>query len=373
MLDNLHSRLAGVRSLSVKDQYHLSEEDFHGDRFSWRLEGLFMAKRATTVQYRYLKTENLGAGFELKAAVVDVLRRVPKDSAQPISRLARLRIKDLDQDGSFVLLNKLAAEEAWDGPAFYGQLLHVKNSREFPGLLGSLEDDTPEFELGRLTLEQQTQLVEGVLYFALVGNHVGVIEGQRTRGRTLERYLTRLMQDAGEFEPGEAVILNTKLQGEVSRVTEMDVSPARSYSPVAPDDPDGLRATEAGAGAGRGSTVMDVLRLLGWSDQDRERLEESIPVGGWLEGLFKVKLMERKGRKAALDRETLEEALRNLDPTSVGLLGSDGREKGGLIKLTDRVSVETQGDLLDPEDAMGAIVTSMRKWAAAGKIDCNFG
>lgn len=331
-----------------------------------------MPKRLTTVQYRYVKTADLGDTFDLKAVVVDVLRRAPPDSDQPISTFARLRVKDLDQDGSFVLLNKLASEEVWDGPAFYGQLLHVKNSRELPGLLGNLDDDAREFELGRLTLEQQTQLVEGVLYFAIVSNHVGMIEGQRTRGRTLERYFTRLLQDAGELEPGETIILNAKLQGAVSRVTEMDLTPAPSHSPV-PAANGEVQARDAGGGEGHGTTVMDVLSLLGWSHEDLGRLEESIPAGGWLEGRFKVKLMQRKGRKAELDRETLEEALRNLDPGSVGLLGAEGKEKGGLIKLVHRANVEVTGDLLDPEHAMEAIVTAMRKWARDGKIDCDFG
>src|SRR3546814_5927996 len=58
--------------------------------------------------------------------------------------------------------------------------------------------------------------------------HVGLIEGQQVRGRTLERYLTALLQRAEEFEPGQAVILNGKFTSgdgkELSESSEITIA-----------------------------------------------------------------------------------------------------------------------------------------------------
>lgn len=327
-----------------------------------------MAKKVAAIQYRYVKLDELWDTFNLKDMIVDILGRVPRDGDVTLSALARLRKKDLDQDGSFVLLNKLSDPGTWCGPVFCGQLIHVKSGAQLPGINGTLDDDIAEFELQNLTFEQRTQIVEGVLYFAVAGNHVGIIEGQRTRGRTLERYLTRLLQDAGELEPGATVILNAKLEGSVEKVSEIDVSPRLSR----PSAEGGEVADDAASDRGEGSTVLDVLEVLGWGPEQIRELEDSIPPQGWLEGVFRVRFKSKRGRKASVDRQVLEEALRNLDSRSVGLLGDGAKEKGGLIKLSERCSIDIVGDLLDPADAMEQIVNAMRRWASAGKIDCAF-
>src|SRR3546814_19066144 len=74
----------------------------------------------------------------------------------------------------------------------------------------SLEEDTAEFVLQNLKVGDAARVLKGTLFFAIAGNHVGLIEGQQVRGRTLERYLTALLQRAEDFEPGQAVILNGK-------------------------------------------------------------------------------------------------------------------------------------------------------------------
>jgi hypothetical protein len=337
--------------------------------------GKVMASKTASIQYRYVKLDGLWPGFHLKNMVVDVLRRAAPGGDVPLGTLARLRKKDLDQDGSYVLLNKLSDAGSWDGAVFCGQIIHVKSGAQLPGINGTLEDDTPEFELQNLTFEQLTQIVEGVLYFVLVGNHVGMIEGQRTRGRTLERYLTRILQDAGELEAGKPLILNTKLVGSIQEVNRVEITPARAHrGDVVENGQAGgpVVARDAAREEGKGTTVLEILKLLGWKEEQVDNLLQQVPEGGWIEGTLTV-LFKNRGRRAAkISRAQLEEALRDLDSRSVGLLGDGAREKGGLIKLTERCSIECEGDLLDPSAAMAQIVQAMRKWSDAGKIDCTF-
>jgi len=335
-----------------------------------------MATKFASVQYRYVKLDGLWEDFDLKAMIVDVLRRAAPTGSGAIGDYAKLRKKDLDQDGSYVVLNKLSKAEAWDQPVLFGQLIHVKSGAQLPGINGSLDDDVAEFELQTLSFEQLTQIVEGVLYFAVVKNHVGMIEGQRTRGRTLERYLTRLLQDAGELEAGKTLVLNARLEGTVRDVRRIDMSTARALAKPADDQQpssEAVVAKDAAREEGEGATVLEVLRILGWKEDQIEGLLQQVPDGGWVEGLFTVLFKRKNRRSTTISREKLEEALRNLDSSSVGLLGEGGRERGGLIKLSERCSVACEGDLLDPEDAMNKIVASLKKWASEGRIDISFG
>jgi hypothetical protein len=331
-----------------------------------------MSKKVT-VQYRHLKLEGLGEGVDLKALLVDVLKRRTKEGTEYASK-ARHRIIDLDQDGSYVILNKITPPEHWVEKVFYGQLIEVDHAPQVPAIAQALEDDTPEFILKNLDLGERNRVLRGAMYFAVVGNHVGIIEGQQVKGRTLERYLTALFQLAGEFQPAEIVILNSKFSAgdgkEISNATELEIktTPARSSIDLSGDY---TVATPAGDEARKGAGVLDLLEALGWPPEAIAKLQEDVPAGGWLEGVLKIFIKDRRARKT-FSRATIDEALRNVDPSELSIRGAGGLEKAGLVKLSAQCQVEVNGSLLVPEDAMLQIVETMRKWAHEGKIDCTF-
>lgn len=325
-----------------------------------------------TIQYRQLKLDGLWPDADLKAMVVDVLRR------RGWADNAKTRIIDLDQDQSYVILNKLSDPATWDSPVFAGQLIQLQAGTDVHAVLQSLEEDTAEYVVQNLNVGEAVRVLKGALYFVAVGNHVGLIEGQQVRGRTLERYLTALLQRAEEIEPGQAIILNGKFMAgdgkELSESSEIQVSAAatnrqgeRKERPVEP------RVEQREAAEAREheqATVFDILRMLGWSEEAIDSLGAEIPDDGWVEGFFKVFIKERRRRKP-ISRATINEALRNIDPADLGLRG-DGSERGGIVKMSVQRDIRTAGSLLDPADAMEQITNALRDWATAGKIDCNF-
>ncbi|MGO7133425.1 hypothetical protein AB9E06_21465 [Rhizobium leguminosarum] len=324
----------------------------------------------TTIQYRQLKTEGLWNGIELKPMLVDVLRR------RGWADNAKHRILDLDQDQSFVILNKVSLPSTWDGAVFAGQLIHLQEGADVHAVMQSLEDDTSEFVVQSLNVGERARVLKGALYFAVVGNHVGIIEGAQVRGRTLERYLTALLQRADELEVGHAVILNSKFIAgdgkELDESTEVTVAakPNHGVSKTASGQLDQIMEREAAQARDRGATVFDVLRTLGWGPEAIESLQAEVPDDGWIEGFFKVFIKEKRKRKP-ISRATINEALRNIDPADLGLRGN-GSEKNGIVKLSVQRSVATNQSLLDPADAMEQIVNALKEWAASGKIDCRF-
>ncbi|MTD99922.1 hypothetical protein GIY56_06465 [Paracoccus sp. YIM 132242] len=329
-----------------------------------------MPKKAT-IQYREFKANGALRGMDLKAVLVDVLRR--RTDAHRIGENARLRAIDLDGDGSHVVLNKVSSPETWDGPVFCGQIIHVKAGADIQAVLQSLDDDTDEFLVQNIDMGRGARIVKGVLYFAVNRNHVGLIESTAVRGVVLERYIAALLRQAGELDPDDRIVLAGKFlaSGEkgLSEFSDLTLTARPSHRAKAMAG-DRLFDRQAAEVRDEGATVLDVLRLMGWRDEALARLEAEVPEGGRVEGLLKVFIKDRR-HKLRIPRAAIDEALRNVDPADLGLHG-DGREQGGMVKLSVVKEIATEGSLLDPADAMVKIIEALREWAAAGKIDCRF-
>lgn len=328
-----------------------------------------------TVQYRQLKTDDLPDASNLKAMIVAAMR-APRGGGR-LGDSAKARILDLDQDGSYVILNKISEPDAWDNQVFAGQLIHLQSGADVAAVMQSLEEDAEEFLVEQVNLGD-ARVAKGILYFAAIDNHVGLIEGQQVKGRTLERYLTALLQSVGSLEVGTPIILNGSFRAEdgkeLTEASEITIQAERNEGAVLAAGGaiiDEVLEKEAARMRRDGATVFDVLRTLNWSDEAITRLQAEIPDDGWIEGFFKVFIKQHNRRKKNIGRAAINEALRNIDPADIGLDG-DGKERGGIVKLSTRQRVQMIGSLLDPADAVEQIVNSLKGWAAVGKIDCTF-
>lgn len=332
-----------------------------------------MPTKSCTVQYRYLNTESFPPNPSLQQIIVRAMR-VAREGGR-IGDSARCRIIDLDQDGTYTILNKISMPDSWDGPIFGGQLIHLTEGANVAAVLESLEEDSAEFLLEQVNIGDQARVVDGVLYFAASSNHVGLIENQSLKARTLERYLTAMAQLTNQIEPGQTIILNADF-----RIADGQALPASSEVTISAEanlGPTAERAArvieeEAARARREGATVFDVLRTLGWDQPAIEALREDVPDDGWIEGFFKV-IIKRRGRRQPISRATINEALRNVEADDLGLRGPGGVEKGGMRKLSATRRVATIGTLIDPEDAMEQIRNALAEWAEQGEIDCDFG
>ena len=160
----------------------------------------------------------------------------------------------------------------------------------------------------------------------------------------------------------------------LAEASEITIQADRNEGPLAAAASavvDEIIETEAARMKREGATVFDVLRTLNWNEDAITALQAEIPDDGWIEGFFKVFIKQRNKRRKNITRAAINEALRNIDPSDIGLNGQ-GQERGGIVKLSTKRRVSMIGSLLDPADAIEQIVNSLREWAAAGKIDCTF-
>ena len=327
-------------------------------------------KKVSTIQYRYLKTDKLGKAFDLKAVLVDVLGRA-SDHAEGVKlgSQARLRRISLDQEGDVTLLNKITPEKNWHQPFFCGQLIQLAPGTQLPGLMGDQAEDTNEFVLENLNLGEGSEIARGVMYFAVCGQHLALIEGQAVRGRVLERFLTSFLQRAGELEEHQSIVLPRAIpetkDARVRNVQKIDFTGLKTAS-------DGDGEAEEDVGSYRDRNEEKLLQMLEIMCSDRslvDKVIQKIPEGGYLEGLFSLRIRGAKRRKATLAHQDVEELVRNADIDEVRLEG-DGKSRNGEFFLTRAVRLtDVGGGLIDPEEAMKAIVGALVQWSADGKID----
>lgn len=326
-----------------------------------------------TIQYRQLNPAGMPERT-LKQMIVNAMRS--ERAGSQVGANARARIIDIDQDGSYVILNKITEPSHWDRAVFTGQLIHLQRGADVAAVMQSLEEDADEFILESINLGDAS-VAKGVLYFAAVDSHVGLIEGQQVKGRTLERYLTSLLQHVDIIEAGQAVILNARFTTGDGKAladsTELTIQAERNDGHAdgrAAETVDEIAEKEVERLRREGATVFDVLRTLGWSEDAISALDREIPDDGWVEGFFKV-FIKKRNRRQKISRATIDEALRNIDPEDMGITG-DGVERGGIVKVSTKRNVRMIGSLLDPSDAMEQIVNALREWADSGRIDCTF-
>jgi hypothetical protein len=337
------------------------------------LWGIAVLAKKFSIQYRQLKLDEIDLKGDLKSSIVQSMERNVEGKC--VGEHAKLRIIDLDQDKSFVILNKITTKAFWQRPEFGGQIIHLQDGQEVHAVSQSLDEDASEFLVESLDLGASTRVMRGALYFVIVGNHVGIIEGTQVRGRTLERYLTNLLQQSGKLSPGQTVILNARFEAsggkKLDKSEKITLTAQRSAKreDLTRDVITDTQAATAAAHAGK--TVFDVLRVLGWDEGAIASLDHDIPKGGWLEGLFSVRIKAKNKRTSSISRATVDEALRNIDADDLGLKG-EGSEKGGIVKLTSQREIKMVGGLLDPQDAITQILEALKEWSKSGKIDCTF-
>ena len=331
-----------------------------------------MAKQAM-VQYRHLKRDGFPVEASLKAVLVESMRS--QRGGRLVGEYVGNRRFDLDQDGRITLLNRITEQAHWDEPFFAGQLTYFERGANVPAIIGDPDADVNELDLGQFALGQDASMIHGLLYFVAVGDHIGLIESTGLKSGRLERFMTQLLTQSDQITAGDTITLNAQFTNEhgrqVSEAREVEVAAKRAQRGDAQAGEIAPQFVEQDIEKARreGQSVIQVLEVLGWTPQDIERLMQEVPPGGWLEGFFRFFIKSRAKRRKTINRQTLDEAFRNVNPADVTFLGKGKREKDGFVKLTAPRAVETVGSLLNPTSAVQQIEAALREWAANGQID----
>lgn len=321
-----------------------------------------MAKIQRNVQYRYLERSKAGIGDnKLDQVVRKALAE--KRGGSIIGKAARARIADLEQSAQLTVWNGLQGFD--DKAHLAGELLLYKEGFDVTAIEEDLEKEHPRFKLVNYQTDGKNKPLEGALYFAMVGDHVGIIQSNAVTGRWLERYLTWLLKDAtGIIEPENVIELSARilLMGDDPRRR----GAARELTMHARSSTRNERSLREKA-KGRGGTVLEVLELLGVGEDTIASIQQDIPEGGKLEGDFLVYIKEGN-RRRDISIGTVDHMFRNAQPGDLEVFRKGAKVRDGELAMSEPVRLN-QGPLgLEPNEAMAEIVNVLYKWAEQGII-----
>ena len=317
-----------------------------------------------SVQYRYLHRDLAGLGDNsLLAAIRAALAE--RYSGDVIGQCARARVADLEQSGQLTLLNNIAGELA-AANYFCGELVLYRKGFDVPAIEEEMDDTKNSFNIKQFQTDGKSKPVEGALYFAVIGDHVGIIASNAVTPRWLERYLTWLLKDRTEVIAVENRIeLNAKI--DIVDGKGRTAAKAMTIHPQANDRAKGDQSTLKERASGAGSTVLEVLKLLGFGDNAIEAVRKDIPPGGRLEGDFRVYIKEGN-RSRPLSEDTVDHAFRNLPADQLEFEAKGAKIRGNKIQLSEPTKVKQIGAILDVEDALAKIVEQLYRWNQNGDI-----
>ncbi|MCY4053001.1 MAG: hypothetical protein OXE98_03875 [Hyphomicrobiales bacterium] len=308
-----------------------------------------MKKSPRVVQYRYFDPESCRyveeeAGITLLSMIRTALNR--EKDGRILGKHAQARTVDLKGNNQLTLLNEFEGIHP-DGEAFSGRLILYREGIDVQTLKVDKSGNATSFPVVPYRTNGENP-IEGVLYFVVIGNHVGFIASHTVRSRKLEDYLNWLLKESGVIRDDD-IKLNAKFH-----FTEK-LPPIREIL---------LRTSARGQWK-----VCEVLTLLGINSRVVDGLRDGVPSGGALMGKFSVFV---KGGRQRFDfpGSVLDRDLRNVDieDGDLDLIGPKGKFSAGVLRLSERVSVDTEGSWLNPNDAVEQIMRQMRAWITQGRI-----
>ena len=321
-----------------------------------------MAKVQRSVQYRYLDRSRAGLGDKkLEQALLEALAE--KRDGALIGAVARARIADLEQSGQLTLWNGLQGFA--DKATLAGELLLYKQGFDVTAVEEDLEQDHARFKLVNYQTDGKNKPVEGALYFAVIGDHIGVIQSNAVTGRWLERYLTWLLKDIAGLIAAENVI-HLSARQLLGNEDPRRRGPAKALTMHAQSSTRNERALREKA-RGRGGTVLEVLEILGVGKDTIESIEQDIPEGGRLEGDFLVYIKEGNKRRE-ISMGTVDHMARNAQPGDLDIIRPGSKVRENMMSMSEPVRLTETVLGLSPNEAMAEIVNVLYKWAEQGII-----
>lgn len=329
-----------------------------------------LAKVTRSIQYRYLNREMADFSNDTLQSIIGKAFKKTRLGGK-IGKLAKARIADLAGEGQSTLLNAVS-DTVDDQTVFTGQLILYKKGFDVPTLQEEADSDKNQFDITQYKTDGKSKPIEGILYFAVIDDHVGLIASNAVTGRWLERYLTWLLNSATDLiDTDECVLLNADIN--IDDEDRSDISSARSVtiatSSGVNDQPDSFSKNLKRKDKAKGNNIFRILKILGLGEDAISSLASAVPEGDSLEGDFSIYVKHKRNKKP-FAKATIDQAFRNVPVDDLSLASKEGRIKGNLLRLSYPARVEAMSSsLLDPNDAIDQIIDQMRKWVKDGHIN----
>jgi hypothetical protein len=349
-------------------------------------------RKQVTIHYRKFSRD---AGYP--TITLEEMIRAAMQSTSGGTRLRdsyALRVQPDGDDNFFV---NTYADQASDGsPLAFGDVIHFTRGH-LQALFRVGDAMAPFAAVQQMPAPALSEYVHSQMFWMVKGDHVFVIQSTSLRTEQWENYLKWLLSTQTALLPAHlAVILEAKFAremdgGDLDDIQEIVVGGIAQTTPTVPvdeaPDPEGQLVerdvTTAGAvDAGRQTSwaqAKQILSTLLGGEANVGRFMEAVPPDADLRVEVHIGYKTRKRQVSRVALKQLERGLRNLPDSQLQVKsrGSSRAIDGSvrlhynagvrLIKAIDG-EVEKIGSLIDPADALRAMVEAYTNFVANGKI-----
>lgn len=286
-------------------------------------------------------------GLELQALLTSALgiRQKPAE-----------RRENLGADGEHVVRRVIGSYREQDGMLF-GHMMLYEVGKDVTFVVE--DEDADEFEVVQSNIgaddDKRKEILESVLYFGILANHVVILQSRALKARDMEYHLDWLMREATQtLPPDTSIILSDEPSKEArEKVEGLTVQSVRVGTPLRVEqsqEPAGAKTDSIARffPIGKGFDVLSA--LLGADFLQGLNLNETLDENN-LELTLQVRCKRKTTNAGHQVLDQIASAMRHMEPEDTLIHTVNGPTlRGANLKLTGRISVGTYNGVVDKSD-----------------------
>lgn len=309
-------------------------------------------RRRKTVHYKRVQFTNTGANLQ------EYLSLAFSSSKKPVDR-----VEFLDEKGS---VRRVVNSTKSRSEMIFGQMIRFEPGRDQTVVV--LDEDSDEYPVEQITVPprddgKKREVIESVLYFGVLENHVILIQSAALKSRDFEKHIEWLIKHNTKVFPEDCAIFLSDQPTESARKkienlpvkkvligAGLESKPEESQGKISATNKVKFRPD------GKGFDILEA--ALGEEWRKDLSLEESLDESN-LRVSLEVTYFRKTTKRANEMLDNIATAMRHAEPDDVRIELQGGTVlKGDELKMTGYINVDTYNGIADSND----LYTEMLDW-----------
>lgn len=315
-----------------------------------------MAKVRRRKSIQYKRAQFKDTGTDLQSYIENALKSAQKPTN---------REEHLDDKG---VVRRVINSSRTQNSMVFGQMIRYEQGKDQTVVV--MDEDSDEYPVEQIPLNQgndgkRREVVESVLYFGVLENHVVLVQSHALKARDFERHLEWLLKQCTSVFPSDnALYLSDQPSDEARK--KIEKLPVKKVSLGAELDAEPVSEKEVESSKsvkfrpyGKGFDILQA--ALGEDWRNNLKLEDSLDEAN-LKVSLEVTYFRKTTEKAHAVLDNIATAMRHSEPDDVKVELQGGTVlKGSELKMTGYIHVDTHNGVADSSD----LYAEMNEWLKA--------
>jgi hypothetical protein len=311
-------------------------------------------RRRKTIQYKNAQFKSTGTYLQAYLEAALTTAKKPRD-----------RVEYLDENGT--VRRVINSSKSQNGMLF-GQMIRYEPGKDQTVVV--MDNESDEFPVEQIPLNQsddgkRREVIESVLYFGILENHVVLVQSQALKARDFEQHIEWLIkQCTSAFPQDNAIFLSDKPSDEARK--KIEKLPVKKVSIGAELDTIPVEQKEVQSSQsvkflpyGKGFDILQAYFGNDWLNN--LRLEDSLDEAN-LKVRLEVTYFRKTTEKAHEVLDNIATAMRHSEPDDVEIELQGGTIlKGNELKMSGHISVDTYNGIAVSNE----LYAEMQEWLKA--------